>query len=116
MTPFQILAIVSSVALVPLGAIALAKCRLGARETFDEADLPRLPRALGGAHLSVNTLALSGLAALATAYHLLAHAFGWATLKAPLSVALGVGAAVVALSVATDALTREDPDNEEPRA
>lgn len=116
MTPFQILAIAGAVVLVPIGAISLARCRLGARETFDEADLPRLPRALGGAHLSVNTLALSGLAALATAYHLLAHAFGWATLKAPLSVALGVGAAVVALSVVTDVLTREDPDDEEPGA
>lgn len=116
MTPFQILAIGGAVALVPLGAIALARCRLGARETFDETDLPRLPGALGGAPLSVNTLALVGLAALATAYHLLAHAFAWSTLKAPLSVALGVGAVVVALSVATDALTREEPDDQEPRA
>lgn len=114
MTPFQILAIGGAVVLVPLGAIALAKCRLGARETFDEADLPRLPGALGGARLSVNTLALIGLASLATAYHLLAHAFGLATLKAPLGWAVGVALVVVALSVATDVFTRDGDEESEP--
>lgn len=116
MTPFQLVAIGSSLLLVPLGAVALARCRLGAREAFAVTDLPRLPRALGGVRLSVNTLALVGLAALATAYHLLAHAFAWATLKAPLGGALLVAGLVVVATVATDFLARDDDDDGEPGA
>jgi hypothetical protein len=112
-TPTQAVAVALAGGLALAGAWSLALARLGAREPVDAARLPRLPVAMGGAPLSLNTLALLGLCALGLGYHLLAHAFAWTTLKAPLAIALPVCVLAPLASILVDAFdhARDDPED-----
>ncbi len=61
--------------------------------------------------LSAPTMAVLALACLGVAYHLLAHAFHWGTLKAPMWIAGLVGAGASGLAIVMDAFEgRSSPD------
>jgi len=79
-----------------LGCAALALWRFGA-------DTRRAQR-IGAWAPSDPTLIVLGLAGLAIAYHLLADAFAWNTLRAPTPIVIGVATVAVAASMLLDAV------------
>jgi len=72
----------------------------------------RFVRLAGVGRLSPATLHAIALACLALGYHIIAHAFEWRTLRAPLRVVAVVGGGAILVSLALDALERRRDDRD----